>query len=581
MRKLLLVFMILSLSVPIFAIEHDYSANVANQNGNPSPIDIQTGSSVNQFTAGETNSRVDDYINQDDQVNVNTTDGTVKVLRTNQKINVNDYATAIVQFQYANPRELRHAFRTICRKEGGNADVIQDKVQQQFFMHVVCPDFQLPYLKAAAAALDEKWVQSINDGSGEIYYKGKFRNVADLWNGPLRLYKGPEGYANIDSNNNSIYFNDQAACVPLFKHGLEQMDIPPNQVALDVIVYELDQNNDTKLGLDYVAWKNGPGANLFGMVLANSNTENAYFNNPADIFDTDAISVTPKKFRYFGLNAIATSAYLDMLHAKGKAKVVTKGTLVTKSGRYAEIASVDEVLSIVAQQPENQNPNAYPGPIQIFVKYPSWCDTPAEQADYRAQLTAHYDSIYGAGNYNLVFTPEQWVNQNPQTAPRPIVNQKNANERIGFFMNALPYIGLESMELSLAVYVSSVTGITGNGTPIVSGRYAESTVRLKDGEPFVLAGLSRKDKIQSANKIPVLGDIPGLGWVFGGETNTNVEKDLVIVVVPKFILGADSDLEMPEEAKTVIAQVHGDEILQMPETCFGYDQWLLDCEECH
>ena len=103
---------------------------IQNQHGDPSPSAI--------------NSQVDTYLYQDEQVNLVPDSGLVKVLRTNQKVNTNKFATDLLQFRNANPRELRAVIRTVCRKEGGNADVVQDREKKEFFMQVVCPEFQLP-----------------------------------------------------------------------------------------------------------------------------------------------------------------------------------------------------------------------------------------------------------------------------------------------------------------------------------------------------------------------------------------------------------------------------------------------------
>ncbi len=58
---------------------------------------------------GQRESRINNYINQDEQLNLNSKDGVVRVLRTDQKILVNDFVSEVYRLRYANPRELRKA----------------------------------------------------------------------------------------------------------------------------------------------------------------------------------------------------------------------------------------------------------------------------------------------------------------------------------------------------------------------------------------------------------------------------------------------------------------------------------------
>ena len=51
---------------------------------------------------------------------------------------------------------------------------------------------------------------------------------------------------------------------------------------------------------------------------------------------------------------------------------------------------------------------------------------------------------------------------------------------------------------------------------------------------------------------------------------------MVVVVTPKFEIGAESVRELPEEARTIISQAKGEEEIPQPGIPFGFDQWLLD-----
>ncbi len=150
---------------------------------------------------------------------------------------------------------------------------------------------------------------------------------------------------------------------------------------------------------------------------------------------------------------------------------------------------------------------------------------------------------------------------------------------VGVRVTLRPYIGLESAEVAVDVAVSDVNGYSPQGSPIINTRFLPSCVRVQDGTPYVLGGITRKEEIKNSNKIPLFGEIPVLGWLFGGEQDSASEEEIVIVMTPHFMLSSQSSMEMPKEAQTVIDQVEKREIVKIPSNPFGFDQWLLDSEK--
>jgi type II secretory pathway component GspD/PulD (secretin) len=525
--QITVLIVVLSLPGMLLAVVHDYASSVNKENGNASP-DVSS-------------SQVNNYVYQDEQINLDPNSGTIKVLRTDQKVNTNKFVTDLVQFKNANPRELRHAFRVICGKEGGNADVLQDKVKKEYFLQVVCPEFQLPYLKAAAEALDVAWLKVGEDGDANLYYKAKFRPVKDLW-WISQYYRSWEGYFMFDTTNNALYYNDEPACFGLQTWGLQQIDIPPSQVLLEVSVYEINAQNDLKLGLDWIDWKNGPGRNLFEGIFSSLQGE---YNSKHELYGfTDVIDDSwGSDYRYLSVEALITSEFMDFLQVKGKAREMSRITLLAQSGHTAWTETIDRVVAINAQHYNSSYP------------YQESPDRNPYASDY-----------YRYGVPNLPQAHDRFVNfiQSGQ---------------VGVYVGLLPFVGQKSMELSVCAEASSVTGIDANGLPVIDSRSVDTKVRLADGEPFVLAGLKRTAAIKRSAKVPILGSIPVLGWLFGNEININRDNNVLIVVKPKFLLGTASDFEMAEEAKTIIAQAKGEETLEIPKNKWGFDQWLMDADK--
>jgi general secretion pathway protein D len=86
--------------------------------------------------------------------------------------------------------------------------------------------------------------------------------------------------------------------------------------------------------------------------------------------------------------------------------------------------------------------------------------------------------------------------------------------------------------------VSSVTGYS-QGYPTISQREASTSATVKDGESFIIGGLSQENQLSTNNKVPGLGDIPLIGRLFNFDSGTSSKTDLYIVVTPHIVHGRD------------------------------------------
>lgn len=82
--------------------------------------------------------------------------------------------------------------------------------------------------------------------------------------------------------------------------------------------------------------------------------------------------------------------------------------------------------------------------------------------------------------------------------------------------------------------VSSVTGYS-QGYPTISQREAETSASVRDGETFVIGGLTQENSLSSRSRIPILGDIPLLGQLFRNSRSTRARTELYIVITPRIV----------------------------------------------
>jgi general secretion pathway protein D len=89
--------------------------------------------------------------------------------------------------------------------------------------------------------------------------------------------------------------------------------------------------------------------------------------------------------------------------------------------------------------------------------------------------------------------------------------------------------------LEVSNIVKEIKSTTGLLTYQIGTRNASTTLRLRDGETQVLAGLIKNEERNSASHLPGLGKIPLLGKLFSNETNTSARSEIVLLITPHVV----------------------------------------------
>ncbi|HWT70168.1 MAG TPA: secretin N-terminal domain-containing protein [Pseudomonas sp.] len=141
----------------------------------------------------------------------------------------------------------------------------------------------------------------------------------------------------------------------------------------------------------------------------------------------------------------------------------------------------------------------------------------------------------------------------------PVITESVTYLDVGLKLEVQPTVHLNNeVAIKVALEVSNATPLepTRQGTiPVqVDTRNAQTTLRLHDGETQILAGLMRNDHGATGNKIPGLGDIPGLGRLFGSNKDTVGKSELVLSITPRVVRNlpyqSPSDMEFTTGTET-------------------------------
>ncbi|MBD3321671.1 MAG: hypothetical protein GF350_11305 [Chitinivibrionales bacterium] len=120
---------------------------------------------------------------------------------------------------------------------------------------------------------------------------------------------------------------------------------------------------------------------------------------------------------------------------------------------------------------------------------------------------------------------------------------------IGINLNITPWISRSGqITADIQPDISNPMGINEDGYPNVFKRSISTTVRLEDGETLVLGGLLRSDDQVAHSKVPFLGDIPIIGFIFRSNKKINTQTNLVIYITPH-IIPQHSGVNLDEELR--------------------------------
>lgn len=542
--------LVFATAIPAFADGTNESTGIQNRDGNPSPAtgfsSTRTGIGGATETTTFSGSNVDEYTYQDEQINIDGGENSVvKVLRVNQKNLINDYVVRTFPIRNASPTEIRNAFREVVAMEGGRAEVIRDKEKKEDFLWVVAPQFQIPYIERALAKLDEPWLKDNVDGSAVGYFRPKFRDVTAVTNIARVPAAAAVGVANdniaqVDAVANAALVKGEPYRVKSFVKYASEVDIPIPEMLLEAKVYEVEVSDEKRIGLDYIAWKNGPGRNLFEFIFWGANYDQTA-RNSTSVYDPFVAGRTPvvgtvnidgeSNGWWMGANYLATTAYVDFLQGVGRARMVSKGEINVRNGITGVFSATDQVI--------------------YFQATPNETDTPA------------------AG-----IVPSTVGDTDIPIHSREL--DKDQKIEVGLSLTARPYIGEETTEVQLVLAVNDIVAQTSSGTPQIRTNSLTTTVLVQDGQPFAVGGIRRTEDVNRTQKMPILGSIPVLGYLFGHEADVKRETELVIILTPKIKQGTEADLEMAsDEHKLIREQVERRVKLTLPATEWGFDQWLI------
>jgi general secretion pathway protein D len=120
------------------------------------------------------------------------------------------------------------------------------------------------------------------------------------------------------------------------------------------------------------------------------------------------------------------------------------------------------------------------------------------------------------------------------------VSQQVQYVNVGVTLQIAPRVGNDGYVTSkIFADVSSVTGYS-QGYPTISQRKTTTSATVKDGDYFVIGGLTQENHLLTKSKVPGLADIPLAGEIFKLKNDSLTKTELYVVVTPHIVRDGDT-----------------------------------------
>ena len=308
----------------------------------------------------------------------------------------------------------------------------------------------------------------------------------------VRVAEGRGGSSASDIKTNTLIVTDSLEGQLSTENLIAQMDQRPRQVLIEAKLIEVSADAGLNYGVqwDYQGAQTGRLGGQQGSTQIGTTAKPAQSASPIKMPLDSNVNVTE------GVGAAARGTGVNLANTAFGA--LTLGRITNSFILNATLtAAATEGKAKVLSEPKIATLNNQAATINVTTQIPYNTTTVTPQGGQSISVT------YVVTGINLSVTPSI-----------------NADGRI---------------TLDITPDVSQPGAFTPGAAPPVDTRKAHTTVIVRDGETIVIGGLISDSFRDSISKVPLLGDIPILGWLFKKKTKTRVRVELLIFVTTRIL----------------------------------------------
>jgi general secretion pathway protein D len=285
-------------------------------------------------------------------------------------------------------------------------------------------------------------------------------------------------------SNNALLIDASPGDFEIVRRLIEQLDVLPEQIHIGVMIIEVSDSDGLQLGVDFVAL-DAPSAVGDSVVQGAvslgdasgllSIAQSGIFPRGLSVGVAQGSSVNAEGLIQAGFPGLLN---IDAFRTSNRFKILSETSLQSQNNREASVRVVNEI------------------PI------------------LKSEITG------GTGSARDVI-------------------QNIERMDVGIKLNITPHFipgGFIRMALNPSIEALIDSGTDGRSfTPTIAKREVKTTVTVEDGRTIVIAGLTRRDERENERRVPILGSIPLIRWLFTRTEKVAERNDLLILVTPTIV----------------------------------------------
>ena len=345
------------------------------------------------------------------------------------------------------------------------------------------------YIKTA----QERTAEPTESDSYQFSYS-RAKDTAPLLASQLSSKDPPQ----VDERTNTIFYRETRSNIDSIRKLLVQIDKPTKQVMIEARLVEVTANPRQSYGINWA-----------GVVGSSTNAQTISYGGPTSSSSTTGGTGTSNTASFTGQTtpfALGNPNNSNFFGSFGKLAF----------GQFA-ILSIPQMSATMRFLNEDADAEFLANPRVVTAdnqqaKIEITRNQPVPQLNFNEQTAT---AVFG-GFQDKIFGNKLLV--------RPSVNKDN------FVTLAVkPEISNKVGDQPFVFAGATVT------SPIIDTRSLDSNVLIKSGDTLAIGGLIQDEQTKARNKVPILGDLPMIGYLFGERLNARTKRNLLIFVTPTII----------------------------------------------
>lgn len=350
----------------------------------------------------------------------------------------------------------------------------------------------------------------------------------------------------VDSRSNSLVISERPSRMVRVRTIIEQLDRPTEQVMIESKFVEVNNSDVKNIGVN---WSSLSGYTLTAGGLSKDYSKSGS-RSSSNSSSNDAL-----------VNSSGASSSSSSSSSTGATGASTSSNVTSTDGTVGSTSSAGSTGNSTSNSAESSSSSQAGDYSNAISKLTSLADT--------STITDVTSAVFSADDFSVVLSALKTQSGSRLVSNPTVVTLNNTEalinvgeeypipsytynqttdsyqvsgfnyKQIGIILRVTPQVNSRGMiRLSLEPEVSSRTGVAtfGNANiPIVATRKSKTQVTLKDGYTMGIGGLLSSDLITGSSKVPVLGDLPGIGRFFRSESKEDSGKNLLIFITARSV----------------------------------------------